>query len=416
MIVEHMPANRRGATESLRSVVVGRPLLTLGLAVAAYLPLLASHAAWLWRSSNYGFALLLPPFILFAAADRLKDVGTPQADRPRLSRALAMLAAAFLAAAIYAWFPWLAAVSFVVLVLSLIYGVGGSSAARALFPVWLLLCLTIPLPFGFDEDLTVRLRAATVGTTSGVLDLLDIEHVREGSTLRLVDASLFVSDACSGIHSFFVSVAATFAFIVWRRLGVVRGALLLAAAVAFVLVENVARLTIVAAAWRAGNDLRSGLPHELLGIGLFITTILLIGGAYRLLEFLTAPGSRSETSSGSRAAIEGVAGTPSNHSTLDQSGRSWRAAASIRVPGLGSLFSLALAAALAAAAWASAARGWPSVRRRWKSDSVTFKPTPCRPFGTDGVGPTTGSKRAPASIRWRRTRTPGRMNATTCVS
>src|SRR5262249_1081986 len=102
---------------------------------------------------------------------------------------------------------------------------------------------------------------------------------------------LMVEEACSGINSLFAMLACALFFVIWARRPVVRGTLLVLAAVGWVLLANIARVVIIAVAHtRFGWDLVAGGPPDLRGWGLFAITLLLIWSTDRLLMFFDPSG------------------------------------------------------------------------------------------------------------------------------
>src|SRR5262249_31416119 len=79
-----------------------------------------------------------------------------------------------------------------------------------------------------------------------------------------------------------------YVFLVRRRL--VPALLLVAAALAWALAANMARVVIIAwasASW--GTDLTTGLRHDALGFGLFAVVLALVASTDKLLQFLAPP-------------------------------------------------------------------------------------------------------------------------------
>ena len=186
--------------------------------------------------------------------------------------------------------PWLAVIGMVFTWLAVIYVCGSRHAVKILGPVWSLSLLLVPLPLGWDERLSVYLRRVSTDWTHYLLDLLGVINRQYGSVIEVSGKKLFVADACSGVHSLFVLIAAAL------TIGIVNGRrwyqtiCLLGLAGGLVLLENVARLSAVALAWGRGVDLSEGTPHEVLGACLFATSLLLLLSLDQAVVFVLPKG------------------------------------------------------------------------------------------------------------------------------
>jgi exosortase len=162
---------------------------------------------------------------------------------------------------------------------------GGRETLRQWFSVWFFGWILVPLPFGLDEDLIVRLRNITTRLSSHVLDQMGIMHQAYANVIELPGKSLFIADACSGIHSLYVLLAVALFVAVWNRRGVLHTSGLLVSTFFLVLVENIARIVTVAFAWTRGTDLSLGTSHLVLGLILFAISASLVFSIDQFLLF-----------------------------------------------------------------------------------------------------------------------------------
>jgi exosortase len=270
-------------------------LLTVGaVLLLAHLPLLVVHARQIWLRPHYQFF----PLVLLGAAAlayaRLRNFGPLTPAPARWSYPLVGLSWALLALAELLYSSWLGTVSALVLLAALLFALGGGRLFRQAFPAWLLLWLAVPPPFELDRQLILSLQTLTAQWSSRVLDLLGVFHVMAGNVVEISGRRLLVEEACSGVNSLFSILACTLFFVLWVRRPLVQSLLLLAAAVAWVLLANVARVTFVTyACARWGIDLTTGWQHEGLGLLLFAIALGLLWSTDRLLQFLLVPGKMS---------------------------------------------------------------------------------------------------------------------------
>ena len=118
------------------------------------------------------------------------------------------------------------------------------------------------------------MRTMATDTSSGVLDVLGVDHLPLGNVIEIPGKTLTVEAACSGIQSLYVVLAATLFFVLLTQATVLRSLMLLATAVLWVLIGNILRLVVVVGGYaRWGLDLSSGWPHELLGIVILFFTL-----------------------------------------------------------------------------------------------------------------------------------------------
>ena len=188
--------------------------------------------------------------------------------------------------------PWVGTVAFICLLLVLLYAVGGTVLVRQLAPIWCACWLCVPIPFGLDQELILWLRTKATQMTSVTLDVMGITHLMYGNVIELPQRSLYVADACSGIHSLFVILAFAMLYGIWFRRFWFATLLLMLSAFAIVMLENIGRLTSVAIAAHFHRNLAEGWPHEILGFILFGLSLLLVMTTDQLIVFLLPRGGR----------------------------------------------------------------------------------------------------------------------------
>jgi exosortase len=281
-----------------KHLAVVAALLLLG-----HLPLLVEHFLNLWARPHYQFVVFLPVLVWLLASQRLRDTLAPdnQSDEGHLPYRpgsiflwgpLLLVSFTTLLTATYLHSPWLGMLSALLTCLASTLAIGGVQLLRALFPAWLLMAMALPLPSNLDVRLITSLREITTHFSSVVLDEFGILHLVSGNVIELPEQSLFIADACTGIHSLFVLLTCALFVGLWMRRGVVQIMALLVVAVGIVLVENVARVFGLAAALRyAGLDLTEGWRHAAFGLLLFAVSLAFIFSADQLLAFLWPSGS-----------------------------------------------------------------------------------------------------------------------------
>lgn len=194
----------------------------------------------------------------------------------------------------------------------MIWATGGSAAAKACWPAFFLLLLTIPLPYTLQAIFTVKLQLLSSLLGVSAIRLIGIPIYLEGNIIDLGDYKLQVAEACSGLRyvlpltclSFIVALISPMA--AWKRIFV-----FLFAAPLAVLINGV-RIAIVAfLVDRYGRQMADGFLHYFEGwiifaagvAALLLLSWLLQGRSMRLALGPNARTVRTEVSDRGGAAV-----------------------------------------------------------------------------------------------------------------
>jgi len=257
-------------------------------------PLVWFHLGDLWDNENYQYF----PFVLGAVgyltwtrlgassgnssrSARTVALQSGKHSRARLaSAALLALGFVLLLVASLIWSPWVGTVGAIV-------AFGAFMLTGHLVPEWFLLWLLVPLPADLDNDLTYYLQGVASRSGSVFLDFFGTDHLLTGYTIEVPGQQFLVEDACSGIHSLFVLIAFAAIYVVWQRRPVLHSLLLIAMTVGWALLINVVRISLVVMLpTHTGFDVSTGLPHEILGMALFLAALALLFCSDLCLLFL----------------------------------------------------------------------------------------------------------------------------------
>jgi exosortase len=260
--------------------------------LCAHLPFFSLHLLNLWRyRPHYEFfplVLAVGGWLIWQRWPR-GEVRHTRATRS-LGAVLLVVGGLALTGSVALFSPWLAAIATLFSLGGILLRTGGQSALRELAGPWLLLWLIVPPPLRLDDELIRVLQGVTARATSGLLDLMHIEHLLTGHVFRLPGRELFVAEACSGVHSQLVLIAVSIVLAVYWRRTFLHSVLLAAASVFCAATVNTARvLLIVLAAAKWDMDLSSGWQHEVLGYSLVVAGLLLLLSADQFLQGVLAP-------------------------------------------------------------------------------------------------------------------------------
>ena len=261
--------------------------------LVGFAPLMLWHLAQLSQKSHYQFLVFLPICAYLLVKSKLPEEGNEGGEanysQPIYALIILVICVLGLGLATFMWSPWLATVFALIAGLPAIWALGGWGFLHRWLPLWILSWAIIPPPFGLDEDLILWLRRVATQMTSAVLDQFGILHLSYGNVIELPEKKLFVADACSGIHSLYVLMAAALFLALWNRRNLIHGTLLIVTTFGIVLLENVGRLTAVAVGLKNQIDLSEGTSHSLLGFVLFAVSLGLLLSGDQLLRFALGP-------------------------------------------------------------------------------------------------------------------------------
>lgn len=269
---------------------------------AALAAWLVPAAGWMWLASacsrewsgemNYAHGWLVLPLAVYFLYKRLEGT-TPSPARQVFSQvAWAVLAIGALSvfplevgriAPLY-WrvFPWTIFGIVVATTVAGAYLAGGRRYAVAVVFPLLFLSSGIPWPTAFEYPITVGLMHGIASFLGEILPLAGIPARREGTMLVLLNCTVGIEEACSGIRSlqsaFMVALAAGELFRV-RPAGRV---MLLAAGIALALLANAGRTLALTAAGIHGGDAAMARIHDPAGLA----ALLVLAGGILLLAWL----------------------------------------------------------------------------------------------------------------------------------
>ncbi len=265
-------------------------LWALALILASHLPFLGAHFYALWQyKPHYQFFPLLLIAIGFLAWQRWPEGGIRFRDS-RLALILVLLGLVTLFAGVTVFYPWLAAVAFVLTLCGIVAGLDERDVRQGLLPVCLLLLFVVPPPLDWDENVVRWMQSATSRASSLVLDVFGVRHLMEGNVLVLPGHRLLVEEACSGVSSLFTLVSATACFLVFVRRPAIWSVLLFAASVFWAGLANTARVVTIAVGRASYDvDLSKGWQHDAIGLIAVIVALAMVVSSDCLLAFLLRP-------------------------------------------------------------------------------------------------------------------------------
>lgn len=246
--------------------------------VLAQTPLVAHHLWNLWSfRPHYEFSPVLLVVSLLLLRSRAREC---EVHKDEFTRTLALmggcLGACLMSVSVLIVSPCLGTVACIITLGAWLveqWGRGGTS----LIGPWMLLWLIVPPPFGLDQQMIGFMQAETSVFVSGVLDCFGIEHLVSGNVFQLASGTLFIDEACSGIHSQLVLVSAALVYGVQQRKHLSRVFILATAAAFWSLCLNLLRIVFIVVSKFLWNiDLEAGVLHECVGFAFIAIGLMLV--------------------------------------------------------------------------------------------------------------------------------------------
>ena len=260
--------------------------LLLLLALFGFAPLLTQFFFNLWQFDTYQFfplALAGAVALFLRAAREVEQPLTPGSFFVPLF--LIPLALLLLACASVVWSPWMGAMSFLLMILGVVWGLGGWHFLKAILPSWFVFLTVLPPPLKLDERFALLLQGWAVAGSSRILDAFLIPHERTGLVIEIPGMRLLVEEACSGINSILFMTFICVFYAMWMRRSVYFTVFLYIFTIGCVLAGNLVR--IVSGAWAYHYyqlEILTGWKHEAIGLSLTAIYITLIILAEKILR------------------------------------------------------------------------------------------------------------------------------------
>lgn len=282
----------------------GVECVALGVILLLCLPLSIIQMLRLWNVSHYQFF----PFILAAFVfllwsrwprtetkqDEATAKSSPQEIRPTFFDVFGSQIALWFGVLVLGFSysipsPWLGYVATLFCICGVLWTLTGPYI-RQVIPAWGLLWLMVRPPLEWDIWLIQWLQIKTAGISSFALDLIGIEHFRQGVSIEVPGRILFVEEACSGVQSLFSILALAVLIAVWNQRTFFFTIALIVVAVVGAAMMNVLRVVLIT--WgevTQKQDFLSEPTHTYLGLGIFIISFLWMLSWDRLLLFWLGP-------------------------------------------------------------------------------------------------------------------------------
>lgn len=145
----------------------------------------------------------------------------------------------------------------------------------------------VPMPSSIYARVTLPLQLITTELTTRLLLLLSIPVYREGNLIHLINTSLEIVNACSGLRSLLTILALAYIVGIISAEKVFVRVILLLSGVIIAMIVNVIRVSVIAvSAYHGFGGLTKGAPHMLLGLFLFAISLLFLIMVQKVLKWI----------------------------------------------------------------------------------------------------------------------------------
>ena len=265
---------------SLRSRLAQAVILALAV-LALYFPVLKRLALQWWRDENYSHGFLVPLVSLFLIWQRREELKglNPQPSLwglPVIFGALFILLGGQVTAELFT-----TRVSLIILSAGIIlYLLGKEFLKNLAFPLSFLI-LMVPLPAIIFNQIAFPLQLVAANFATFNLQAIGVPVFREGNIINLANATLEVTEACSGIRSLMSLTALSLIFAYFSQHSLWKRAVLTISAVPIAIFSNAMRVAGTGAlAHFVGAETAMGFYHTFSGWLVFVVAfgLLLLEG------------------------------------------------------------------------------------------------------------------------------------------
>jgi exosortase len=252
-------------------------MAAIGVAVVIFAPILY-YMVQNWRLvPTYSHGFLVAPLAVYFAWERRRTLRRCPIEPTWWGVAPLALGALALAVGRLGVELMSMRVSFVLTLHGLVLLLLGRQVYRALLFPLLFLFLMIPLPQSLANTITFPLQLVAADLAVSWLHLLALPALREGNIIHLPHTSLFVEDACSGLHSLMALGTLAVVFAYFFRKNAIERIVIVLSAIPIAILVNALRVALTGIlTYRLGESAARGWIHQTEGFVTFGVALALL--------------------------------------------------------------------------------------------------------------------------------------------
>lgn len=281
------PTTAQQQAASQDASLSGSAAAFLALLIASLLSPIWIQGWALWDEPYYRFFFAVPPAVLFLMYLRLQAVTEIDPGKPFWAGLWLGVSLFCLGLGTWVFSGFVCALGTTLLVIAVIYALGGAALTKFLLPPWLLLWTLTPWPLGLDSAAVDALKALAVDWASSLMDLLGILHLIGDQQLKLPKEELPLEMISQGAEFVLGAMAFAYFISIWGRRWTFHIVLMLILAVGWSLVAAMGHMVgtaYVISKWE--TSVTGHLEYQLSWIGLAVLLGFFIWSTDRFLLFL----------------------------------------------------------------------------------------------------------------------------------
>ena len=252
------------------------PYLLVALFVLVNIPVLKELVADWIRDVNYSHGFFIIPISIFLFYHRRRELIFP-APTSRWGLALLVAGAVGMILGVAASEFFTTRVSMVLMLTGISWYYLGTANFRKVWFAFFFLLFMIPIPSIIYYAATLPMQLLSTKVTVGLLKVIGMPVARNGNIILLTDKALEVAEACSGLRSLVTLMALGALYAYLRMPGKVLPVVLFAATIPIAIVTNIFRIFVTSVgAYAVSKDLAESFLHEISGLLVFVTALILV--------------------------------------------------------------------------------------------------------------------------------------------
>ncbi len=252
------------------------PYLLVALFVLVNIPVLKELVADWIRDDNYSHGFFIIPISIFLFYHRRRELIFP-APTSRWGLALLVAGAVGMILGVAASEFFTTRVSMVLMLTGISWYYLGTANFRKVWFAFFFLLFMIPIPSIIYYAATLPMQLLSTKVTVGLLKVIGMPVARNGNIILLPDYALEVAEACSGLRSLVTLMALGALYAYLRMPGKVLPVVLFAATIPIAIVTNIFRIFVTSVgAYAVSKDLAESFLHEISGLLVFVTALILV--------------------------------------------------------------------------------------------------------------------------------------------
>ena len=253
--------------------------------IIAFFPVFKTLVNQWSNSENYAHAFLTVPIIAYMVWRKCQTLKEMRSDGSPFGFTIALISVLVYLIALHARISSLASVSMVVTLFGVVAYVHGFSTVKLLGIPFILLLLLIPIPGTIYSATTLPLQLKVSQVSEIIIRLFDIPILREGNVLIIPEKTFQIVQACSGMRSIITLLSLSLIIGYFTLIETWLKLVLAFISIPVAMFVNTIRVVVMILAFYFYRvDLSAGASHTLVGVGIFIFSLVMLFSIQRVID------------------------------------------------------------------------------------------------------------------------------------